>query len=37
MTLKNDGKEKMTCRFKIEGKNLTNIDLSTRKSQKFAV
>ena len=36
MTLKNDGKseEELTCQFKIDMRNLTNFDLSTRKSQK---
>ena len=39
MTPKNDGKseEELTCRFKIDMRNLTNFDLSTRKSQKFAL
>ena len=39
MTLKNDGKseEELTCRFKIDMRNLTNFDPSTRKSQKFAI
>ena len=39
MTLKNDEKseEELTCRFKIDMRNLTNFDLSTRKSQKFAL
>ena len=39
MTLKNDGKseEELTCRFKIDMKNLTNFDSNTRKSQKFAL
>ena len=38
MTMKNDDKfeEELTCRFKIAMKNLTNFDLSTKKSQKFA-
>ena len=38
MTLKNDGKskEELTC-FKIDVRNLTNFDLSTRKSKKFAL
>ena len=37
MTLKNDEKsqEELTCRFKIDIRNLTNFDLRTRKSQKF--
>ena len=36
--MKNDDKfeEELTCRFKIDMKNLTNFDLSTKKSQKFA-
>ena len=39
MTVKNDAKfeEELTCQFKIDLRNLTNFDLSTRKSQKFAV
>ena len=39
MTMKNDPKfeEEMTCRFKIDIRNLTNFDLSTGKSQKFAL
>ena len=39
LTKKNDAKfeEEMTCRFKIDMRNLTNFDLSTRKSQKFAL
>ena len=39
MTLKNDGKseEELTCRFKIDMRNLTNFDPSTRKPQKFAL
>ena len=39
MTLKNDGKseEELTCRFKINIRTLTNFDLSTRKSKKFAL
>ena len=38
MTLKNDEKseEELTCRFKIDIRNLTNFDLSTQKSQKFS-
>ena len=37
MTMKNDAKleKKLTCRFKIEMRNLMNFDPSTRKSQKF--
>ena len=39
MTLNNDAKfeEKLTYRFKIHMKNLTNFDPSSRKSQKFAL
>ena len=39
MTIKNDAKfeEELTCRFKIDMKNLMNFDLSTGKSQKLAV
>ena len=39
MTMKNDPEfeEEMTCRFKIDVRNLTNFDLSTGKSQKFAL
>ena len=38
MKLKRDIKsgEESTCRFKIDIKNLTNFDLSARKSQKFS-
>ena len=38
MALNNDAKSegKWTCAFKNEMRNLTNFDLSTRKSQKFA-
>ena len=37
MTLKNDEKseEELTCRFKIDIRNLTNFDSRTRKSQKI--
>ena len=37
MTLKNDEKleEELTCRFKIDITNLTNLDSRTGKSQKF--
>ena len=37
MTLKNDEKyeQELTCRFKIDMRNLTNFDSRTRKSQKF--
>ena len=39
MTMNNDEKfeEELTCQFKIDMRNLTNFDLSTRKSQKFAL
>ena len=39
MAMKNDAKfeEKLTCHFKIDMKNLTNFDTSTRKSKKFAL
>ena len=39
MTLKNDKKseEELTCRFKIDIRNLTNFDWSTGKSQKFTL
>ena len=39
MTMKNDAKfeEELTCRFKIEMRNLTNFAASTQKSQKFAL
>ena len=39
MTMKNDAKfeEELTCQFKIDMRNLTNFDLSTRKSQKVAL
>ena len=39
MTMKNDTKfeEEFTCKFKIDMRNLTNFDPSTRKSQKFAL
>ena len=37
MTMKNDTKieEELACRFKIDMRNFTNFDLSTRKSEKF--
>ena len=37
MTLKNDEKseEEVTCRFKIDIRNLSNFDSGFRKSQKF--
>ena len=39
MTMKNEAKieKDLTCQFKIDMGNLTNFDLSTRKSQKFAL
>ena len=39
MTLKNDAKfeEEFSCHFKIDTRNLTNFDLSSRKSKKFAI
>ena len=39
MTMKNEAKieKELTCQFKIDMGNLTNFDLSTRKSQKFAL
>ena len=39
MTMKNDAKfeEELTCQFKIDMRNLTNFDPSTRKSQNFAI
>ena len=39
MTMKNDAKfeEELTCRFKIDMKNFTNFNLSTQRSQKFAL
>ena len=39
MTMKNNTKfeEELTCQFKIDMRNLTNFDPSTRKSQKFAL
>ena len=39
MTLENDAKfeEKVTCRVKIDMRNLTNFDPSTRKSKKFTL
>ena len=37
MTMKNDAKfgKELTCCFKIDIRNLTNFDPSTRKSKKF--
>ena len=39
MTMKNDEKyeEELTCQFKIDMTKLTNFDLGTLKSQKFAL
>ena len=39
MTLKNDEKseEELTCRFKIDVRNLINFDSRTRKYQKFSL
>ena len=39
MTVKNDAKfeEALTCQFKIDMSNLTNFDLSTRKSPQFSL
>ena len=39
MAMKNEAKseEELTCQFKIEMRNLTNFDRSTRKSQEFAL
>ena len=39
MAIKNDIKfeQELTCRFKIDLKNLTNFDPSTEKSQKFTL
>ena len=39
MTMKNDAKfeKELTCRFKIDMRNLTNFNPSTQKSQKFAL
>ena len=39
MTMKNDGKfeEGLTCQFNIDMRNLTNLDTSTQKSQKFTL
>ena len=39
MKKKNKAKfeEELTCQFKIDMRNLTNFDPSTRKSQKFAL
>ena len=39
MTMKNDAKfeKELTCQFKIDMRNLTNFDLSTRKTQKITL
>ena len=39
MTMKNDAKfgEDLTCCFKIDMRNLTDFDPTTRKSKKFAL
>ena len=39
MTMKNDAKieKELTCQFKMDMRNLTNFDPSSRKSQKFAL
>ena len=39
MKMKNDTKfeGELTCQFKIDMRNLTNVDLNTQKSQKFAL
>ena len=39
MTIKNDAKfeEEFICQFKLDQRNLTNFDLSTGKSQQFAL
>ena len=39
MIMKNDTQleEELTCQFKIDMRNLTNFDLSTQKSHKFAL
>ena len=39
ITMKNDTKfeQELTCQFKTDMRNLTNFDLSTQKSQKFAL
>ena len=39
MTIKNDAKieEGLICQFKIYMRNLTNFDLNTQNSQKFAL
>ena len=39
MTMKNDAKfeEELTCRFKIDMRNLANFNPNTQKSEKFAL
>ena len=39
MTLESDAKfeDESSCQFKIDMRNLTNFDLSTQKSQKYAI
>ena len=39
MTMKNDAEfdEELTCQFKIDIRNVTNFDLSIRKSKKFGL
>ena len=39
MTMKNDAKfeEELICQFKIDMRNLTNFDLSTQNSKRFAL
>ena len=39
MKMKNDAKfeEELTCHFKIDLRNLTNFDLNTRKSRRYAL
>ena len=39
MTMKNDARfeEELTCHFKIDMRNLMNLDLNTQKSKKFAL
>ena len=39
MAMRNDAKfeEELTCQFKIDMRNLTNVDPSTQKTQKFAL
>ena len=39
VAMKNEAKfeKELTCQFKIDMRNLTNFDPSTRKSQKFAL